>query len=548
METPFFLKSKEVANDFLQSIVFLDDKAYNAKISIDGSKQNVNQNEFDTFEISKAFAKEKKICAAYCPQTIDDIQHFTEISRKADVVILDWYIEIKDMGIESSDPEADAEVDDPRGQYTKGIITELVSNPLGDYGGLKLIIIYTGETNLEEITQDVFNSIPTIYPFVLNQKECRIDSPNIKILIRAKSSVTEGEDYNKFKHLPQHKDKILKYAQLPSFVLNEFTKITSGLLSNFILKSLSLIRKNTFNIISLYNKDLDDAFFLHKLLLPNPDESIEQLIEMASHSIQSILNYQNDNKRILPIELLDCWIDEKQYNISKKICNKEHVINNEFLKGWIRNGYYAEFKKYWHKKGWGDIDKNKLDNGLTDIAKKEGSNFIQTQENINKDFEYSILTHHKSNLKQKFVTPKLTLGSVVCKIEDGKKTYFLCIQAKCDSVRLIKDTRFIFLPLNEIEGMKAFNFIVMDTDAVIKLKYEKNSYSLKTFKFKPEDGVGSVLAKKQDDNFVFKTIYNEELKWLCDLKDLHAQRIANIFASELSRVGLDESEWLRRSH
>jgi hypothetical protein len=31
-----------------------------------------------------------------------------------------------------------------------------------------------------------------------------------------------------------------------------------------------------------------------------------------------------------------------------------------------------------------------------------------------------------------------------------------------------------------------------------------------------------------------------------DLKDLHAQRIVDEYASQLSRVGLDESEWLRR--
>ena len=35
--------------------------------------------------------------------------------------------------------------------------------------------------------------------------------------------------------------------------------------------------------------------------------------------------------------------------------------------------------------------------------------------------------------------------------------------------------------------------------------------------------------------------------WVLDLKESHAQRIANEFSANLARVGLDESEWLRRS-
>ncbi len=33
---------------------------------------------------------------------------------------------------------------------------------------------------------------------------------------------------------------------------------------------------------------------------------------------------------------------------------------------------------------------------------------------------------------------------------------------------------------------------------------------------------------------------------MADLNDAQAQRVANNYASQLSRVGLDESEWLRR--
>ena len=137
MNNVFFEKSKEIANEYLQNIVFLDDKAFESNVVAD-SKQNNSQHSFDSFEISKAFAKEKKVCAVYNPLNESDIEDFKQISKKADVVILDWFIEIQNEEA-GEDPTADADEEDPRGQYSKQIINELI-NSSGN-GGLKLIVI-----------------------------------------------------------------------------------------------------------------------------------------------------------------------------------------------------------------------------------------------------------------------------------------------------------------------------------------------------------------------------------------------------------------------
>ena len=57
MSDTFFDKSKAIANDFIQSVVFLDDKAYKGK-----DNENPNH-DFDALKITQAFAKENKICA-----------------------------------------------------------------------------------------------------------------------------------------------------------------------------------------------------------------------------------------------------------------------------------------------------------------------------------------------------------------------------------------------------------------------------------------------------------------------------------------------------
>ena len=73
-----------------------------------------------------------------------------------------------------------------------------------------------------------------------------------------------------------------------------------------------------------------------------------------------------------------------------------------------------------------------------------------------------------------------------------------------------------------------------------------SSFELRTIKFKPLEGTDLIIAKEVNELFYFESLHGEKFLWLSDLKDAHAQRIANNFAAKLSRVGLDESEWLRR--
>jgi len=113
----------------------------------------------------------------------------------------------------------------------------------------------------------------------------------------------------------------------------------------------------------------------------------------------------------------------------------------------------------------------------------------------------------------------------------------------------------LFLPLKEIhekDNLK-FHFITPDNR---KLALINKSYELRTIKFKIENDDSVIYAQKVENEFVFTPCYSkmkinegyneEDFLWVFDLKDLHSQRIINDYAREISRVGLDESEWLRR--
>lgn len=534
MSNPFFEKSKEIANNFLQSIVFIDDKAYSGITAEDPN------HDFDAQKVSMAFAKEKKICGVYQPKSKEDIQDFKVIVKKADVIILDWKIILTDNTVE--DPNADADAEDPRGLYTIEILKDIIEDSSLTKESLKLIIIYTGETDLNEITNKIFDEL-SIIKSGFQKESCQVFSNSIKILVRAKSSVGDDEVDNKFNHLKDFNDKIIKYKDLPSFVLNEFTCMTSGLLSNFVLDSLTTIRENTFKLIALYNKDLDDAFVAHRLFLPNPNDSKDHLIDILSQSIQALLNYNEVGEKSISKEWIEAWIDLKTIETEIEVNKNKISINNDFIKKWSETNFIESVLGIYP-----DIDKNKAATKLNDLSKSVGSSFIKGSDNKTKDIEFSILTHHKSNLKNQSAIPKLTLGSIILKQgTDGNDEYFLCIQAKCDSVRVTENTRFLFLPLDPVSDGKKFHFIIQDLKGnYLKLNVLKDTYKLKTIKFNPSAKSDCVIADKESLNYFFTSTHGEKLFWICDLKDLHAQRIANLYASQLSRVGLDESEWLRR--
>ena len=105
MADRFIEQSKEIANNFIQNIVFIDDKAY---------KNDMTNNAFSALDVSNVFAQSGKICAVYAPKSISDVNSYNTILNKADVVILDWYLDIEKEENQVEDPDADADQDSGR--------------------------------------------------------------------------------------------------------------------------------------------------------------------------------------------------------------------------------------------------------------------------------------------------------------------------------------------------------------------------------------------------------------------------------------------------
>ncbi len=75
--------------------------------------------------------------------------------------------------------------------------------------------------------------------------------------------------------------------------------------------------------------------------------------------------------------------------------------------------------------------------------------------------------------------------------------------------------------------------------------YEVNygRHNRKTIFFKTSEN--EIVESKNNDEFIDES--NNKYKYICSLKKSHAQKIANEFGAYISRVGLNESEYIRRN-
>lgn len=535
--------SETVTNNFIQNIIFIDDKAYN--------NGPADQHEFDAQEVTKIFSKKGKICAVYKPQVVSDLDYLTSIAKKSDVTILDWQIVLNHEpsdNNESQDDEDDAEDDDVRGVYTKRIITNLLSD-IDTQNCVKLIIIYTGEVDLISIASDINRSLvdSKIEGFVINDNDpCSVISDNCRIMVLSKSNGSTSRQ-----HLPMLVDRIKRYDELPDFISLQFTEMTSGLLSNFAMESLAEIRRNFHHILTLFSKELDAAYLAHQSLLPNALDANELLVQLLSDTFSSIIRYKNLN-HFLDDARIKLWLESNIQEGERELYLKDGSADNvRYLRssGMLINllkshpDVKEKFCNTVLTSNGSKISKSKIDVLMSKHAAALFTEFEKI-DSINKQF--AKLCYHRSAIFSPGHLPFLSLGTVVKSTLDNG-CYYICIQQRCDSVRINDGEcrRFLFISLDQIEE-GPFNFLTPDG---VKLKINKSTYSLRTVKFSGTQGVA--LAKIYDNKKYFEPNYytqenQERFEFIVELKELYAQQIVEEYSSSLSRVGLDEPEWVRR--
>ena len=545
--------SRYASQEFLQTVVFVDDRIYESKGGTVHEPRNVttpqqrkkviksqeqqsetissaeNDKELDEYsphDVVNSFAKKQIICSLYQPSKRAKVTQASDIfplCKAADVVIIDWDL-YGDRGKKAL-------------ELINGLIEQAVTAVPEQ---LRLVLVYTQEQNLVAIANEIFQKVTTSigeqFEPLSEEKGLAFHTENSRLSVIGKPG-RERPDTP-----PEH---IVEEKELANVVVNEFAKLASGLLHAASLLGLAEIRKNSRKILSKFNSSLDPAFLTHRAFsLPQEDAS-GHLVPLLISEIEAVLQDKLDDP-LISESLIQDWCDNEWKpgdHVKALLGNEvdERKIAADFcLKGkemLAEHGSVKIIKKSLKKNG--DWNKDKL----RDIA-----DLLVCEKNSTQNHELSRLmssrTFYGDNPK------KLELGAIVyVKREDETLKYLLCLMPVCDSVRLDGCRKFIFVELEKRDqsgNNRASITLLMKDNPPVELIYNPKSYKLFIAEFNPDKRDKHVLTKKSKSGLeIFEDTAGQEFVWADQLKTAHAQRAAEKFARELSRVGLTESEWQR---
>lgn len=527
--------SHEIAEGYIRNVVVVDDEA--------SYSESTETFKLHAGEVVEAFAASGKLCSVYKVTREQDEDNVLKLAKKADVIVLDWRIGLEEPSSKGivGDEEEDVEIDDVRGRFALGLIRKLVEE---EDAGLKLILVYSGETDLAGITETIAAHL-NASDIEFDKNEFNLSLKNLRISVYGKGTL-KNKKLNE-----QAQTRIVEYDQLPDKIIEEFAELASGIVAIIALKSISLIRENASKLLTTFNSSLDPAFLSHKALLPAPADALDQLLEVIGLDVQSlILNHNSveiDMDEMVKLFIKDNYEENVVFNFAEKekfkVLKIPETISNEDLTTVTKFG----IEKYFNLNKMVPEDRilfqqncqlKLIESYANDGAKEE--NLLKT------NIAFSRLTTLKNFYLGNYV-PILTQGTIL-KDENAKSNfrYWLCIQPQCDCVRIkTKKHPFLFLWLREVPA-ENHHEIVLDKDTYLKIIF--TPFKAKFFSFeKNDEGVVKPTVEGDGKRIFARSDAGSKLKWIGELKDDFAQAVSNDFAAKIARVGTDHSEWLRRS-
>jgi len=471
---------------------------------------SIDPRDLDAKSLVDGFAKKGIACTVLRPYSEDNVvTQVTKVAERADIVVLDWIL------------------DRDNGESTTKLIRKLISEESGP-DRIRLIAIYTGERNLGDVADRVYQLLSASSGEV---PERLTDFEAVKGPLRL---VVFGKEHTQVP--PENTEltnRIVGVSELPNRLIQEFAKMTTGILPNVAIAGLSEIRAQTHRLLTKFSSSLDPAYLGHRLLLSNPSEAEDEVVTMLVAEVLSILEHGSVAKQA-GIDSIRAWIDEmKAKNSLRPLPLSESPQDaQDTLLGILENGIYNTPNVRLGKWKWAQV---------THTFTPEDS----FAEESNRQF--ATMMHVKTRYRGR--PPSLTLGTILFSKSDQCATFWICLQPKCDSVRIKERKSFPLVPMVQVKDQECdFEIVVKHRGCWVLLRVPREPAKINMFTFEPDDAAKEqVTATLNDSTWNFTPIEGPSFEWVAELKDEHAQRITNEFAASFSRVGVTVSEWVRKS-
>ncbi|MFV5038077.1 response regulator receiver domain [Klebsiella pneumoniae] len=493
----------------------------------------------DYQDLSLAFAEYGINCSGFIPdvhrfKTIEDAaENITLSAKRVDATILDWRM----------DENFGAEI----GSLAKASILKILQHDKSQHGRLRLIVIYTAEPNIAEITGNIAQTLQSVdFSVLTNKNNINFDNADLEFC-----QITVIEKKTTAKELREE-------------VVSLFTELTIGLLPNATLSTLSELRDKTHHILHTFSRDLDPAYLSHVIgLLSSPkvrenaeEVALDYAAELIAEELKSMIQISHPLKLSLEKNRIIDWLSH--INMENDDDFFEIVVGDE--SGKVGSSRMKELIEATENEQIDAI----LQSEPKIISKGQDSLSFFERNRIQVNLKNGTIDSHEKlsiieckrrdglSLTNLAYAPNIKLGSI---IKDKKGKYYVCLQPLCDSVRLSSDASFLFLAVKEVkEPTGKFTHVIQSkTGENIRLMARCSTQCIRKFDLKRNKTTRTVKASNQagSNEYIIQCKKEsggiEELFWVGELKNNVAQAISNQVAASISRIGLDTNEWLRLS-
>ena len=542
--TGFRSRTRDVVESFLSTVVLLDDLAVmststseptgaeeSALLRVPDYPQSPTPKDdtlrrdprgvrLDADAVISGFADIGSVCAVLNPAPRDEFRERTvKAARRADIVILDWKIH-ESVGVAALN-----------------VMRDILK---GDQQRLRLIAFYTGEPNLHEIFNQIKDVATEFYEDdeLLVTDDLRISKGPLHIVVLAKLGTLNDQR-------PELRNQEVAERQLADRLASEFVMMIGGLIRNCALAGITAIRDNAHRILAQFEENLDPAYLGHRLLLPHPPDAEDHLVEALGSELISVLE-ENRPGACADMDAIESWLAQREHEGLR--------ISDRFP--------FAEERSAMD--GWRDLLSKGIDEAnailpidvsKSKLRKQATEPFLEAPEaSLRSNRRFAALLCLKTRYPGR--PPRLSIGSLLRTRDGDEDRYFLCLQPKCDSVRLSALSGFPLIPLIPLKDVEVNN---QGTSLRLVLETSKDQWEdfginpkpsdLSIRFFKPgSDPPGEVVATgMQDGSFFFEDEEGKKYRWMAEMKDEHALGIAGEVASALARPGPNDAEWLRKA-
>lgn len=467
-----------------------------------------NPGDVDVKRLADRFADAGIACGILKPTGEGEaVTRIVRAAARADIVVIDWWIndETGDNALEAIERTVRAEEERAR----------------------RLIAVYTTQRELGSIADRIRQRLgveedddPRDEP----DDELRITVGGTRIVILNKGLVTPAAEYA---------DNHVPLDELPNRMIAEFRQHVEGLVPSVALNALAAARENTHRVLQRLSRDLDLGYAGHLLRIEHVDEGAGQLIDALADELRAVIEDDEETRAAAGQEGIAAWLDAPQraFSTSREIIDGLLAVNT------ADPDAISELKA--KHKSLNPIGEEQFTDLLAPASEKELAQ--------RSDADFAMLLSLRHGWRR---LPMLQLGSVL--VDERNRRYWLCVQPVCDSIRLEGPTRFPMLRLERWETYarkQQFHIVVpgpAPADPPLRLWAASKPQDLQIIEVCPTVAATARFQRDKEGALRLTTTDGASLVWLGQLKPAHAQRVAETFGRWMTRVGLDESEWLRR--